>query len=41
MIEADKRMRNYEVQTRRMRKLRRDQEAWRRYEEDFERNQRR
>lgn len=36
--EADKRLRAYEVQARRMRKVRRDAEVWRRYEEDYARS---
>lgn len=36
VIEADKRMREYERRARRMRKLRRDHEVWTRYEKDFE-----
>ena len=36
MIEADKRMIAYEHHVRHQRRLRRDMEVWRRYEEDFE-----
>ena len=40
MIEADRRLRDYEVRARRMRKFKRDQAAWKAYEEDFENEQR-
>ncbi|KAF2446123.1 hypothetical protein P171DRAFT_471737 [Karstenula rhodostoma CBS 690.94] len=36
MIEADKRMIAYEHHVRHQKRLRRDMEVWRRYEEDFE-----
>lgn len=36
MVEADKRLRAHEVQVRRQRKLAKDAEVWRWYEEDFE-----
>ncbi|KAI9687478.1 MAG: hypothetical protein M1822_002088 [Bathelium mastoideum] len=36
MIEADKRLRAYEVQVRRQHKMARDAEVWRQYEEEFE-----
>jgi len=35
VIEADRRMRDYEKGARRRRKIRRDQEVWARYEQDF------
>jgi len=35
IIEADRRIREYEVGQRRWRKLRRDQEVWKRYEEGY------
>lgn len=35
MIEADRRLRDYETRARRMRKLRRDQAVWRAYEDDY------
>ncbi|KAF2652339.1 hypothetical protein K491DRAFT_695658 [Lophiostoma macrostomum CBS 122681] len=37
MIEADKRMIAYEHQVRHQKRMARDMEAWRRYEEDYER----
>ncbi|KAF2012466.1 hypothetical protein BU24DRAFT_425119 [Aaosphaeria arxii CBS 175.79] len=37
MIEADKRMIQYEHRIRHQKRLARDMEVWRRYEEDFER----
>ncbi|KAJ4303070.1 hypothetical protein N0V90_001961 [Kalmusia sp. IMI 367209] len=37
MIEADKRMIAYEHHVRHQKRLRRDMEVWRRYEDDFER----
>lgn len=36
MIEADKRMRDYEATSRRVRKLKRDQETWKAYEAEYE-----
>ncbi|KAF2238703.1 hypothetical protein EV356DRAFT_269121 [Viridothelium virens] len=36
MIEADKRLRAYEVEVRRQKKLARDAQMWRRYEQDYE-----
>lgn len=35
MIEADKRLRQHEVQMRRYKRTVRDAEVWRRYEQDF------
>lgn len=37
MIEADRRMRVYEHQMRHQKRMARDMEIWRRYEEDYER----
>jgi hypothetical protein len=37
MIEADKRMIAYEHQVRHQKRMARDMEVWRRYEEDYER----
>lgn len=34
-VEAERRMREHEQRTRRMRKIRRDAEVWRRYEQDY------
>lgn len=39
VLEADRRLRAYEVQARRMRKIKRDAEVWRRYEEDYARSE--
>ena len=39
IIEADRRMRDFETHARRMRKVRRDQEVWRQYEEEFEKEE--
>jgi hypothetical protein len=36
MIEADHRIRTYELMVRRQKQLARDMEVWRRYEEEFE-----
>lgn len=36
MIEADRRLREYEMRVRRDRKLARDAAVWRRYEQEFE-----
>ncbi|KAK4981970.1 hypothetical protein LTR66_009569 [Elasticomyces elasticus] len=38
MIEADRRLRAHEVMVRRHRRIARDAEVWRRYEQDFESN---
>lgn len=38
MIEADKRMIAYEHHVRHQKRVQRDMEVWRRYEEDFERS---
>lgn len=39
MIEADRRIRDFESRARRMRRFKRDQEVWKRYEKDFEDDQ--
>jgi hypothetical protein len=36
MIEADRRLRAFEVSMRRRKRIERDAEAWRRFENDFE-----
>ena len=36
IIEADRRYRDFEAYSRRLRKFKRDQEAWKRFEADFE-----
>ncbi|KAF2261088.1 hypothetical protein CC78DRAFT_500747, partial [Lojkania enalia] len=36
MVEGDRRMRAYELQIRHQKRLTRDMEIWRRYEEDYE-----
>lgn len=36
VIEADQRFRAYEKHTRRMRRVKRDQEAWKRYQDDYQ-----
>lgn len=35
-IEGERRLREFEDRARRIRKIKRDQEAWRRFEEDYE-----